>query len=91
MMVSFGQSSGKAPPVDPLTLQKGSLFLTRPALHHYTQSREELLLRATSVLGRVAAGTLDVRIHAALPLAQAEEAHRLLEGRATTGKVVLIP
>jgi NADPH2:quinone reductase len=92
MMVLFGQSSGPVPPFDPQILnRKGSLFLTRPTLKHYTATREELVQRADEVLGWVASGALRVRIDRALPLAEAGEAHRLLESRATTGKLLLIP
>jgi NADPH2:quinone reductase len=92
MMVLFGQSSGPVEPLDPQLLnQKGSLFLTRPTLHHYTASRAELLERADEVLGRVADGSLAVRIGHEFPLARAADAHRELEGRRTTGKVLLIP
>src|SRR5256886_6827944 len=92
MMVLYGQSSGPVGPFDPQVLnQKGSLFLTRPTLHHYMASREELVLRAEEVLDWVREEKLRVRIAVELPLAQAGEAHRLLEGRRTTGKVLLIP
>lgn len=91
-MVLYGQSSGPAPPFDPNQLSaKGSLFLTRPTLHHYTGTREELLMRAHDVLNSISAGTLKLRIGATFPLAEAAEAHRQLEGRKTTGKVLLIP
>ena len=69
----------------------GSLFMTRPSLAHYTQDRAELELRAGEVLGAIARGRLSVRIGARFPLADAAAAHRALEGRATTGKVLLIP
>ncbi len=91
-LVLFGQSSGPVPPVDVNVLsQKGSLFLTRPTLMHHTRTREELLSRARDVLHAVSTGTLKLRIGATLPLAQAAEAHRQLEGRKTSGKVLLIP
>ncbi|HSE63864.1 MAG TPA: quinone oxidoreductase [Thermoanaerobaculia bacterium] len=91
-MVLFGQASGAVPPFDAQLLsRKGSLYLTRPTLAHYTRTREELLERATDVLGRVAAGKLSVRIFRELPLAEAAEAHRLLESRRTSGKLLLIP
>jgi NADPH2:quinone reductase len=91
-MVSFGQSSGKVPPVDISVLNtKGSLYLTRPSLTHYTATREELMQRAGDVLGWIAEGKLRLSIGLELPLAEAAEAHRALEGRRTTGKVVLIP
>lgn len=90
MMVLFGQSSGPVPPVDPQLLnQKGSLFLTRPTLGHYVATRDELLWRAGELFGWMAAGELDVRIGAEFALADAAEAHRALEGRRTTGKVLL--
>lgn len=91
-MVLFGQSSGAVAPFDPQILnRKGSLFLTRPTLGHYIASRYELLQRADAVLSAVADGTLKVRIDRELSLEQAPEAHRLLESRATSGKVLLIP
>jgi NADPH2:quinone reductase len=90
MLVLFGQSSGPVPPIDPLRLSKGgSLFLTRPSLFHYIVTREELLARASDVLGGVADGSLKVRIGLELPLAEARYAHEALEGRETTGKVLL--
>jgi NADPH:quinone reductase len=92
LMVLFGQSSGPVEPFDPQMLsQKGSLFLTRPTIVHHTATRAELLERAGQVLGLVASGALAVRIGHELPLTQAAEAHRDLEGRRTTGKVLLIP
>ena len=92
MMVLYGQSSGPVGPFDPQALsQKGSLFLTRPTLAHYIATRAELLARAGEVLGWIKSGKLTVRIERELPLAQAAEAHRLLEGRKTTGKVLLVP
>ena len=92
VMVLYGQSSGPVPPLDPAILnQKGSLFLTRPSLVHHTATREELLQRSGDVLGWIKAGRLKLRIDLTLPLAQAADAHRQLEGRQTTGKVLLIP
>jgi NADPH:quinone reductase len=92
MMVTFGNASGPVDPVAPLTLmRKGSLFLTRPTLHDYVATTQELRARAANVLGAVAAGSLEVRIGARLPLAEAGEAHRLLEARTTSGKLLLIP
>jgi len=92
MMVLYGQSSGPVGLLDPQVLnQKGSLFLTRPTIVHYIATRAELLARAGEVLGWIQRGTVKVRIDRELPLAQAAEAHRLLEARQTTGKVLLIP
>ena len=92
MMVLCGQSSGPVPPFDPQVLnQKGGLFLTRPSLGHYLQTREELEKRAGDVMRWAAEGKLEVRIGAEFPLSQAAEAHRKLQGRETTGKVLLIP
>ena len=92
MMVLFGQSSGPVGPFDPQVLsQKGSLFLTRPTLAHYILTRPELVARAGEVLGWIKSGKLKLRIDREVPLAQVAEAQRLLEGRKTTGKVLLIP
>jgi len=92
MMALFGQSSGSVAPLDPSVLvQKGSLFLTRPSLAHYVLTREELLWRAGDVFDWIGSGKLKLRIERTFPLAQAAEAHRDLEGRRTTGKVLLIP
>jgi NADPH2:quinone reductase len=92
MMVLFGQSGGKVPPLDPAILNtKGSLFLTRPSLAHYAATREELLWRAGDVLGWVASGKLKLAIDRIYPLAQAAQAHRDLESRATAGKLLLVP
>ena len=88
----FGGSSGPVPPVDPQRLNRaGSVYLTRPTIGDYTATRAELTWRADELFGAVAAGTLAVRIGATFPLADAAEAHRALEGRATTGKVLLVP
>ena len=90
MMVLFGQSSGPVGPIDPQVLnRKGSLFLTRPTLGHYVASRDELVARASDVLGWIGNGTLKLRIDRTYPLADAAQAHRALESRATTGKVLL--
>ena len=90
-MVLFGQASGPVPPLDPQVLnRRGSLYLTRPSLAHYVATRNELLWRAGEILGWIAEDALQVRVGLELPLSQAAEAHRLLEGRATTGKVLLI-
>ena len=91
-MVLYGQSSGAVPLFDLLQLSaKGSLFITRPSLTYYTLTREELLWRAGDVLGWVCSGQLKLRIDRAFPLSQAAEAHRCLEGRLSTGKLLLIP
>jgi NADPH2:quinone reductase len=92
MMVLFGQSSGPVKSLDPAILnQKGALFLTRPSLAYYIATRQELLQRANDVLGWIASGKLKLRIGAEFPLRDAAEAHRALEGRKTTGKVLLVP
>jgi NADPH:quinone reductase len=90
LMALFGAASGPVPPVDPQILnRKGSLFLTRPTLVHYTQNREELLERAGDILGLVGEGRLDVRIGGRYPLDQAAQAHIDLQARRTTGKLLL--
>jgi NADPH2:quinone reductase len=91
-MVLFGASSGPVPPFDIQTLnRKGGLFLTRPSLWQYTATREELLWRAESVLSWIGNNTLEVRIGGTYSLSDAAQAHRDLEGRKTTGKLLLIP
>lgn len=91
-MVLFGQSSGPVEPLDPQVLsQKGSIFLTRPTMVHYILTRQDLLDRSGEVLSWVGAGKLDVRVGARFALADAADAHRALEGRKTTGKVLLQP
>lgn len=91
-LVLFGGSSGAVPPFDLIKLsQKGSLFITRPTLGHYTATREELEWRAGDVLGAIARGELKLRIHKTYPLESAAEAHRDLGGRKTTGKLLLKP
>jgi NADPH2:quinone reductase len=91
-MALFGQASGPVPPFDPSILnQRGSLYLTRPSMGHYIAGRDELMWRAGEVLGWIAEGKLRLSIDRELPLAQAVDAHRALEGRETTGKVLLIP
>ncbi|HEX5849857.1 MAG TPA: quinone oxidoreductase [Rubrobacter sp.] len=91
-MVLFGASSGPVEPVDPQILnQKGGLFLTRPALWQYTADREELLWRAESLFSWIGQNNLDVRIGGTYELSDVEQAHRDLEGRKTTGKLLLIP
>jgi NADPH2:quinone reductase len=90
MLVLFGQSSGPVPPIDPLVLtQKGSLFLTRPSLAHYVADTVSFKERATKVLNWVAQGSLKLRIERTYPLAELAQAHRDLEGRKTTGKLVI--
>lgn len=92
MMVLYGGSSGAVSPFDPIVLtQKGSLFLTRPSLGNYISTREELVARSGSVFGMMASGKLKLRIEHTYPLAEAQRAHRELEGRKTTGKLLLIP
>ena len=91
-LVLFGGASGAVPPFDLIKLsQKGSLFITRPTLGHYTATREELEWRANDVLQMIVRGDLKLRIHKTYPLASAADAHRDLEGRKTTGKLLLIP
>jgi NADPH2:quinone reductase len=92
MMVLFGQSSGPIGPFDPQILnQKGSVFLTRPSLFHYIATREELAQRASDLAEWIKAGKLKLRTEFEFPLKDAAEAHKALEGRRTTGKVLLIP
>jgi NADPH2:quinone reductase len=91
-LVLYGQASGPVPPFDPQVLNaRGSLFLTRPTLAHYTLNREELLSRANQVFDWVAEDLLNVRIGGTFPLAEAGEAHRKLAARETTGKILLLP
>lgn len=91
-LVLFGGASGAVPPFDLIKLsQKGSLFITRPTLGHYTVTREELEWRAGDVLQMIVNGELKIQIHHRYPLAEAQQAHRDLEGRKTTGKLLLIP
>ena len=91
-LVLFGQSSGVVPPIDPMALaDKGSLFVTRPNLKDYTATRDELLERANEVLGWANSGKLRVRVDETYPLAEAVEAHRAVEQRRTSGKVLLLP
>jgi NADPH2:quinone reductase len=92
LLVLFGQSSGPVPPVDLQRLNAaGSLFVTRPSLAHYTATRHELEERAAAVLGAVADGSLRLTIGGRFPLAEAPAAHRALESRATSGKLLLLP
>jgi NADPH:quinone reductase len=89
MLVLYGAASGPVPPVEIARLNAGSTFLTRPALVHYVATREELLGRAGEVYGRVADGSLDVRIGGTFPLEDAPQAQEDLESRRTTGKLLL--
>ena len=87
----FGQSSGPVPPFDLSRLSRGSLFITRPGLGHHAADREELMGRAGDLFEWISSGTLKLRIDRTFPLQDAADAHRALEGRQTTGKVLLIP
>jgi len=92
LMVLYGQSSGPVSPVDPQVLNtKGSLFLTRPTLQHHIHTREELLARARDVLSWIQSSVLRLRIDRDFPLAQAADAHRYLQSRQATGKILLVP
>ena len=92
MMVSFGQSSGPVGPIEPLLLsQRGSLFLTRPTLAFHIATPEELAWRAGDVLNGIASGKLNIHIEKTYKLADVQQAHRDLESRKTTGKLVLTP
>jgi NADPH2:quinone reductase len=92
MMALYGGSSGAVAPIDPLILtQKGSIFLTRPSLGAYILTPEELEKRARAVFGMIRDGKLKLRVEHVYPLAEAQRAHRDLEGRKTTGKLLLIP
>jgi NADPH2:quinone reductase len=92
LIALYGQSSGPIGQIDPQILNtRGSLFLTRPSLNHHIASREELQSRASEVLGWIAGGKLRMRMEFEFPLKDAAEAHRALEGRKTTGKVLLVP
>jgi len=92
MMTLFGGSSGAVAPIDPLVLtQKGSLFLTRPSIGHYIATAQELRQRAGAVFGMIREGKLKLRIEHVYPLSEVQKAHRDLEGRKTTGKLLLLP
>src|SRR5207248_7626834 len=92
LLALFGGSSGAVPPFDLIQLsRRGSLFITRPTLHDYTATREELDWRASDIFGWIADGTLKLRVEHNYPLAEAAQAHRDLEGRKTTGKILLMP
>jgi len=90
LLALYGASSGAVPAMDPIRLMAGSLYLTRPTLKDYVQTRAELESRAADVFGWVASGELQVRIGATYPLGDAAQAHRDLAGRKTTGKVLLM-
>jgi NADPH2:quinone reductase len=91
-MVLYGQASGAVEPVDPQILnRKGSLFLTRPSLGHYTATQEETQMRATDLFTWINSGMLDVHIDRTFPLSDAPAAHRYIEGRRTKGKLLLVP
>jgi NADPH:quinone reductase len=92
MLVLFGAASGAVPPFDPMELERsGSVYLTRPALRNYTSDRAELLGRAREVFDWIRGGALEVRIGGRYPLEEARRAHEELEGRRTTGKLLLMP
>lgn len=92
MLVLYGAASGPVEPLEPMRLEReGSVFLTRPSLRHHTAKRDELLERAGEVFGWIAAGKLEVRIGGGYPLEDARRAHEDLEGRRTTGKLLLLP
>ena len=91
-LVLFGGASGQVPPVDLQRLNSGgSLFVTRPSLAHFIEEREELLMRGREVFADIASGRLDIAIGGRYPFAEAAEAYRALEARATTGKLILVP
>lgn len=92
LMALYGAASGPVPPIDPQRLNSGgSLFLTRPTLFHYVATRAELLGRAEDLFGWIASGELSVHVGGRYPLADARRAHEDLEGRRTTGKLLLLP
>jgi NADPH2:quinone reductase len=92
MLVLFGMSSGPVPPVDPAKLsEKGSLYMARTTLAHFTATREELVARTSALFAMIAEGKLKVRIAKKYPLAEAAQAHRDLEARAIAGKLLLVP
>lgn len=90
MMVNFGNASGPAEPISPLELAP-SLYLTRPSLFHYIANRDDLLRRSGDLFTWISGDRLEVRIGERIPMSEAARAHELLEGRETTGKVVLVP
>jgi NADPH2:quinone reductase len=92
LMALFGASSGPVPPLDLQRLNAGgSLFVTRPSLNHHIATRDELMQRSSELLGWVRDGKVKLRVEHQFPLEQAAEAHRQLEGRKTTGKILLLP
>ncbi len=92
MLVLYGMSSGPVPPVDPAKLsEKGSLYMARTTLAHFTATREELLARTSALFGMIAEGKLKLRIAKTYPLAEATQAHRDMEARKIAGKLLLIP
>lgn len=91
-MVSFGNASGPVPPFSPLVLSaKGSLYLTRPTLMAYTETRDALLACANDLFDALESGIVAAHVSARYPLAEAAQAHRELEARRTTGSLVLVP
>ncbi len=92
MMVSFGNSSGAVPPFEPGMLSaKGSLYLTRPTLFHYTRSERELQETADGLFAVIVSGAVKIAIHQRFALAEARQAHEALHSRTTTGAAVLVP
>ena len=92
ILALYGAASGPVPPVDPMRLNlAGSVFLTRPMLAHYVATREELTWRAAEVFDAVVDGSLRITIGGRYPLAEARRAHEDLQGRRTTGKLLLMP
>ena len=92
MLVLYGMSSGPVPPVDPAKLsEKGSLYMARTTLAHFTATREELLARTSALFSMIAQGKLRVPIAKTYPLADAVQAHRDMEARTLTGKLLLVP
>ena len=92
MMVSYGNASGPVPPIDLLQLsQRGSLFITRPSLMHYTAKRDDLVALGAELFAQVVAGTVRIEVNQTYALSDASQAHRDLEGRKTTGSTILIP
>ncbi len=87
----FGAASGKVPPFDPLRLMQGSYWLTRPTLGHFIASRHELLERAQTLFGWMADGVVEVAVTGRYPIDEVRDAYAALEGRRTTGKLLIIP